>query len=290
MDEAIAVLRLGTENPRDLELFALYDGDTVSGNETVLLIVGPYSAFAHLETIYLGVLARGTSIATAVRRTVEAAPGKDVLFFASRFDHYTNQPGDGYAALIGGAHGVSTDANGLYSDIPGSGTIPHALIAAYGGSTVEACRVFRRHIPAGVPLIALVDFENDCIKTSLEVARSFGDELWGVRLDTAADLRDVSVSSSGPNSYGVCAELVFRLRAALDRKGFGRVKIIISGGFNEVRLRKFMDLRVPFDAVGVGSAYYRQRIDFTADIVEVNGKPLAKAGRTLRPNPRLRKA
>lgn len=287
MDEAIAIIKLCSENPEGIHLKALYDGDSVSRGETVLLIEGDYSSFVHLETVYLGVLARGTSIATVVRKTVEAAGGKDVLFFASRFDHYLVQPADGYAALIGGVSGVSTDANGYYFDTPGIGTIPHALIAACGGDTLAACRAFREHVPSSVDLIALVDFKNDCIGTSLEVARHFGEKLWGVRVDTAGDLRDVAVTGTGEGSYGVCSELVFKLREALDREGFKWVKIIISGGFNLKKLKKFVELNVPFDAVGVGSAFYRERIDFTADIVMVNGRPCAKVGRSYKPNPRL---
>ena len=288
IDEAIAVIRLCADSPEELKISALYDGDRVSKNETVLCIEGAYRTFAHLETVYLGVLARGTSVATGVRRTIEAAAGKTVLFFSSRFDHYTNQSGDGYAAFIGGAHGVSTDANGLYTGTAGTGTIPHGLIAAYNGSTVEACRAFSEHAGPDVRLIALVDFENDCIRTSLEAARRFASRLWGVRLDTAGDMRDVSVRSRGDDSYGVCPELVFKLREALDEEGFGHVRIVLSGGFDEAKLAKFMELGVPFDAVGVGSAYYRLRIDFTADVVMVNGRHCAKAGRVYNPNPRLR--
>ncbi|MGQ9614822.1 MAG: nicotinate phosphoribosyltransferase [Spirochaetota bacterium] len=287
IDEAISIIRLCSENPERIRIRALYDGDPVSRGETVMLIEGDYSSFAHLETVYLGVLARGTSIATVVRKTVEAAGGKSVLFFGSRFDHYLVQSADGYAALIGGADAVSTDANGYYLGKPGVGTIPHALIAAYGGDTLKACVAFRKHIPSSIDLIALVDFKNDCIGTSLEVARHFGEKLWGVRVDTAGDLRDVSVTGTDESSYGVSQELVFKLREALDREGFGHVRIIISGGFNWKKVRKFVELGVPFDAVGVGSAFYRERIDFTADIVMVNGKPCAKVGRSYKPNPRL---
>lgn len=285
MDEAIAVLRLCSGGP--LELRALHDGDRVTKDETVLLIEGRYADFAHLETVYLGVLSRGTSVATAVSEAVQAANGKTVLFFASRFDHYAVQASDGYAALIAGAAGVSTDANGLYRGERGIGTIPHGLIAAYKGNTLEACRAFRNHMPADVNLIALVDFDNDCIGTSLEVARHFGGELWGVRLDTAGDMRDISVTKE--DSYGVCPELVIRLRDALDSEGFEQVKILVSGGFNPKKISRFVELDVPFDGVGVGSAFFRRRIDFTADVVLVEGKPCAKVGREYRPNQRLEK-
>jgi len=41
------------------------------------------------------------------------------------------------------------------------------------------------------------------------------------------------------------------------------------------------------DAYGVGSSLIRGANDFTADVVLVDGKPCAKVGRGLRPNPRL---
>jgi nicotinate phosphoribosyltransferase len=289
IDEAVAVLKLCAEDGDDLRLHALYDGDAVAADETVLTIEGEYAGFAHLETVYLGVLARGTSIATAVREVVDAAAGRPVLFFASRFDHYTVQIADGYAAHTGGAEGVSTDANGHLFGEAGVGTIPHGLIAAYGGDTRNACIAFRKHMANDVDLIALVDFENDCVRTSLEMARCFGRDLWGVRLDTAGDLRDVSVAGRNDDSYGVCPELVDRVRDGLDREGYTWVKIIISGGFNREKIEKFVELEVPFDAVGVGSALYRKRVDFTSDVVMVNGKPIAKVGRSYRASKRLRR-
>lgn len=290
IDEAIAILRLCAEDSGKIKINALYDGNRVSNGETVLTIEGDYSGFAHLETIYLGVMARGTSIASAVHEVVEAAQGKTVLFFSARFDHYRTQLADGYAAFVGGAHEVSTDANGFLHGVQGIGTIPHGLIAAYNGNTLAACKAFINHTSPDVELIALVDFDNDCINTSLQVARHFKGKLWGVRLDTAGDIRDVSVIAVGNDSFGVCPELVWKVRRSLDREGFGRVKIIISGGFNKERIKRFVGLDIPFDAVGVGSSFLKKRIDFTADIVMVNGKPCAKKGRKYSPNPRLEAA
>jgi nicotinate phosphoribosyltransferase len=305
IDEAVAVLRTCSFDPEKLRIVALYEGDSMVKNETVMTIEGEYSSFAHLETVYLGVLARGSSVATLVREAVTAAGGRMVLFFSSRFDHYLVQSRDGYAAMVGGTRLVSTDANGLFFGTEGVGTIPHSLIAAYEGDTLKACEAFKRHMPSGVNLIALVDFENDCVKTSLEAARRFGAELWGVRLDTAKELRDRSVKGRGPDtvgdgslgedslgedSLGVCPELVWNVRKALDREGFTHVKIVVSGGFDTKRIQKYVELGVPFDAVGVGSSFYKKKIDFTADIVMVNGTPCAKVGREYHPNPRLEEA
>jgi nicotinate phosphoribosyltransferase len=236
-----------------------------------------------LETLYLGCLARRSAIATSVRKTVEAAQGKAVLFFSARFDHWSVQEGDGYAAYIGGARGVSTDANALWWKNDGVGTIPHGLIAAYGGNTIKASLAFDKHMPKSTERIVLVDFDNNCVKTSLEIAKSLGKRLWGVRLDTAGNLQDQSIKSKEP-SFGVCPELVWNVRKALNENGYPWVKIIVSGGFNEAKIREFVRLKVPFDAVGVGSFFFHDRIDFTADIVKVNGRPCAKVGRSYKEN------
>jgi nicotinate phosphoribosyltransferase len=289
LDEAIAVLKLCADRPEELVIKALYDGDRVNAGETVMTIEGDYSTFAHLETVYLGVIARPTAVATAVRKVVKAAKGKKVLFFPARFDHYRVQTTDGYAAFISGALGVSTDAQGLWWGEKGLGTVPHGLIAAYGGDTVKATIAFDKYMPKDIQRIVLVDFENDCIGTSLKVAEALGRRLWGVRFDTAEDVRDVSVRGRGKDSYGVCPELVFRARKALDKYGYKHVKIIISSGFNEEKIKRFIKLKVPFDAVGVGSALMREKIDFTADVVKVSGKPLAKIGRKYNHNRRLKR-
>lgn len=288
IDEAIAVLKLCAERPKELVIKALYDGDEIKAGETVMTIEGDYSTFAHLETVYLGVIARPTAIATAVKKVVKAAGKKKVLFFPARFDHYRVQTTDGYAAFISGALGVSTDAQGLWWGEKGLGTVPHGLIAAYGGDTVKAAVAFDKYMPKNIQRIVLVDFKNDCVGTSLKVAEALGRRLWGVRLDTAEDVKDVSVNGRRKDSYGVCPELVFRTRKALDKQGFKHVKIIISSGFNEEKIKRFLKLKAPFDAVGVGSALMREKIDFTADVVKCNGRPLSKIGRKYMPNRRLK--
>ena len=287
MDEAIAVLKVGAEDPDDLVIHGLFDGDSFRPMETVMTIEGEYSTFAHLETVYLGVIARGTAVATAVREVVDAAEGRTILFFPARFDGYGNQQRDGYAAHIAGAEGVSTDGQGAWWGGSGLGTVPHGLIAAYGGDTVKATLAFDRYMPEEIKRIALVDFKNDSVGTSLAVARALQDRLFAVRLDTAADLRDISVRSDSPQSRGVCPELVTNVRRALDENGFNRVKIVVSGGFTADRIRRFITEDIPFDMVGVGSSLLKEKIDFTADIVMVNGQPGAKVGRNCLPNPRL---
>jgi len=287
VDEAIAILNMCADKPEDLTIRALHDGDRIRPLETVMTIEGDYSTFAHLETVYLGVLARGTAVATAVSKVVRAAAGREVLFFPARFDHYRVQEADGYAAFISGAINVSTDAQGSLWGGEGIGTIPHGLIAAYKGDTLAAAKAFDRYMPENISRVVLVDFDNDCVGTSLKVAKALGKRLWGVRFDTASDLRDRSVKGKGKDSYGVSPELCRKARKCFDEAGFSHVKIVISSGFDEKKIRRFVRLGVPFDAVGVGSSFFREKIDFTADVVMVEGKPCAKVGRQYNPNPRL---
>jgi nicotinate phosphoribosyltransferase len=289
IDEAIAILRLCSERWDDLVVHALYDGDQIHPWETVLLIEGPYDAFAVLETLYLGVLARRTRVGTNTRLVVEAARPKEVMFFPARHDHWLVQTGDGYAAHIAGAIGVSTDAQASWWGSEGIGTVPHALIAAYGGDTVRASRKFAEHSDPNVGLITLVDFDNDCVGTSLAVARALGDRLYGVRLDTSETLVDKSVipQMGTFKPTGVNPQLVRNVRGALDAEGFDHVKIVVSGGFTVEKIRQFEEQGVPVDVYGVGSSLFQGRFDFTADVVMLDGKPCAKVGRSYRPNPRL---
>jgi len=289
IDEAIAILKLCAERWDELAVHALYDGDAIEPWETVLLIEGPYDAFAVLETLYLGVLARRTRVGTNTRRVVEAARPKEVMFFPARHDHWLVQTGDGYAAHIAGAIGVSTDAQASWWGSEGIGTVPHALIAAYGGDTVLASRKFAEQMDPRIRLITLVDFDNDCVGTSLEVARALGDRLYGVRLDTSETLVDRSVipQMGTFKPTGVNPQLVRNVRQALDGAGFGQVRIVVSGGFTVEKIRQFEEEGVPVDAYGVGSSLFQGRFDFTADVVMLEGKPRAKVGRSYRPNPRL---
>lgn len=295
IDEAIAILKLCSTDWSKLRVNALNDGDRIAPYETIMTIEGPYESFARLETPFLGVLSRRTRIATNSRHIVDAANGKPVLFFPARFDHYLVQTGDGYAAYIAGAFDVSTDANAEWWGERGKGTVPHSLIAAYGGDTVLATMKFAEHTEPDVQVISLVDYDNDCVGTSLQVARALGDRLWGVRLDTAGTLVDKSVLSDMGTfkPTGVVPQLVHNVRDALDAEHFGHVKIVVSGGFNPERITAFEADRAPVDVYAVGSAFFDHagQFDFTADIVALNLNDVwhecHKAGRPERPNLRL---
>ncbi len=292
MDEAIAILKLCSHDWDALTVHALYDGDEIEPWETVMTIEGDYTLFAHLETCYLGVLARRTLISTNTRRVVEAARGKPILFFPARHDHHRVQTGDGYAAHVAGAIGVSTEAQASWWGGRGIGTVPHALIAAYGRNTVLAAAKFADWADENDPdinIVVLVDFDNDSVRTSLEVARALGPKLWGVRLDTSRTLVDRSLweEMGDFDPRGVNERLVRQVRDALDENGFERVKIVVSGGFDVERIREFEAKGVPVDSYGVGSSLIRGDNDFTADIVLTDGHESAKVGRKYRPNDRL---
>ncbi len=289
VDEAIAILKLCAMEWKDLSVHALHDGDEVVPWETVMLIEGPYDVFAHLETLYLGVLSRRTRVGTNTRRVVEAAAPKQVMFFPARHDHWLVQTGDGYAAHIAGAIGVSTDAQASWWGSEGVGTVPHALIAAYGGDTVLATRKFAEHIDPAIQVMTLIDYDNDCVRTALEVADALGPRLYAVRVDTSEMLVDRSLwdAMGRFRPTGVNPQLVENVRHALDARGFSAVKIVVSGGFTVEKIREFERLGVPVDAYGVGSSLFQGRFDFTADVVMNDGKPCAKVGREYQPNPRL---
>jgi nicotinate phosphoribosyltransferase len=259
MDEAIAILKLCADRFEELTVRALHDGDAIEPYEPVLTIEGDYTTFAHLETVYLGVLARRTLITTNTVNVLRAANGKPVIFMPARHDHHRVQTGDGYAAyvagqVVGAEVGVTTDEQASWWGGRGLGTVPHALIAAYGGDTVLAATKFADWAPPDMNLTVLVDFENDSVRTALEVASALGPRLWGVRLDTSESLVDRSLwdEMGDFKPTGVNERLVWKLREALDERGFDAVRIVVSG-----------------------------------DVVVTDGRPSAKVGRRLRPNARL---
>lgn len=299
IDEALAVLRTCSGRPsagggweegwEALDVRALHDGDRIEPWESVMHIEGPYALFAHLETVYLGILARRTRLVTNVAEVAGVAGGKQILFFPARHDHFLNQPGDGWAAQLAGATAVSTDAQGEWIAERGVGTVPHALIAAFDGDTAAAARAFAERYAAQSNIIVLVDFHNDSVTTALEVADELGDELWGVRLDTSGTLVDRALweDMGDYDPTGVNVELARRVRAALDDAGHEGVKIVVSGGFDASQVERFERAEAPVDAYGVGSSFLRGAYDYTADVVCREGAPAAKAGRELKPNDRL---
>ncbi|MDZ4159377.1 MAG: nicotinate phosphoribosyltransferase, partial [Anaerolineaceae bacterium] len=333
-DKALTMLRHCTgywagdefiETADQLEVYAVHDGCTVESSgdplnvQPVIKVRGRYRDFAILETPTLGIFTRASRVATNVYQALRAARGKPMLFFPARFDLHEVQAADGYAYNIAvqrynmdfastlGPY-VSTDAQGDWWGGYGGGTVSHSAIACFLGDTAEAMLAFAKTLPAKLPRIALVDFNNDCAADSLTVCKAMfecyrelvdaGDleeaerfRLYGVRLDTGGSLRDASVPPIGDPALdlGVSPRLVFAVRQALDtacenwdipqewrqraRNYCQAVKIIVSGGFNPEKISRFEKLMVPVDIYGVGSSLFDNHsatvTDFTADVVRV---------------------
>jgi nicotinate phosphoribosyltransferase len=225
---------------------------------------------------------------------LEAANGKPLIFMPARHDHHRVQTGDGYAAyvagrVVGAPIGVTTDEQASWWGGRGIGTVPHSLIASYGGNTVLAATKFAEWASEDMNITVLIDFENNSVETALEVARALGPKLWGVRLDTSEMLVDRSLwgKLGDFKPTGVNERLVRKVRDALDADGFEHVRIVVSGGFTIDKIREFEEQSVPVDAYGVGSSLIRGSNDFTADLVLTDGRPSAKVGRRYKPNARL---
>jgi nicotinate phosphoribosyltransferase len=288
IDEAIAILKLCADDWNALVVNALYEGDRYENWDTVLTIEGPYDAFGHVLTACLGTLSRRTRLCTNAKLLSTTAGSKPVLFLGAASDAYWSQPGDGFSAMAGGVKMFSTDAQVSLFNGKAVGSVSHGMIAALGGDTVKAAKRFC-DANEDVDVMALVDYDNDCSKTSVDVARALEGRLWGVRLDTSEFMVDHAVIPSLGTFVptGVNAPLVWAVRNALDAEGFGDVKIVASGGFTVQRIRAFEEEGVPVDAYGVGASVMDGRWDFTADVVRLDGTPQAKAGREYRANGKL---
>ncbi len=278
MEEVKALLsRVLPEDNR--EVWALAEGEAMEEKEVVLRITAPYQSYGLYETAIDGILAQCSGWATAARECVEAAQGIPIISFGVRHVHPSVVGVMDYAAIIGGCASCSSIAGAKLAGIEPMGTIPHALIIIMG-DTVKATIAFDKYMPAEVPRVSLVDTFKDEAEESLLVARALGEKLNSVRLDT-------------PGERGrVTADLVKEVRARLDLASFKKVGIFVSGGIDPERITYFIKNGAPVDGFGVGSYISGAKpIDFTADIHEVEGNPIAKRGRIpgITPNPRLKR-
>jgi nicotinate phosphoribosyltransferase len=280
-EESLSYLREILGNGKRLDpdpvVESLHDGDRIAPKEVVMRITARYSAFGLYETALLGILSQCTGWATAARRIVDVASPIPVIGFGARHVHPSVADQMDYASVVGGCIGVSTPAGARMAGLSPTGTMAHALILIFG-DTVRAVEAFDRHVEPEVPRIALVDTFKDEAEESLRVANALGERLWGVRLDT-------------PSERGrVTADLVKEVRARLDNAGHPHVKIVVSGGLDEERIGYFKEAQAPVDSFAVGSAISdASPIDFTGDLKEIDGRPVAKRGRIpgRTDNPRL---
>ena len=257
---------------------ALDDGDTFEPREVVLRIRARYRTFGLYETAILGMLSQSTGWATAARACVDAAAPEPVISFGARHVHPAITDALDYAAIVGGCVGASTPAGARLAGLAPTGTMPHSLVLIFG-DTVSAAQAFDRHLASDVPRIVLVDTFKDEAEEALRVAHALGDRLYGIRLDT-------------PSERGrVTADLVLEVRARLDQAGFEHVRIIVSGGLDPDRIQYFKEAGAPVDSYAVGSYISGATpIDFTGDLKQIDGRPIAKRGRIpgLTESPRLR--
>jgi nicotinate phosphoribosyltransferase len=278
IDEAKALLSKVLSKV-NAEVWSLSEGEPMSRKEVVLRVTAPYLSYGLYETALCGMLAHQSGWATASRECAEAAGNIPVISFGGRHVHPSVAAVMDYAAIVGGCRGCSTIKGAELAGIQPSGTIPHALVLIMG-DTVDATVAFDRYIDSSVPRVSLVDTFKDEAEEALRVAGALGDRLFGVRLDTPRE------------RGGVTADLVREVRHRLDLAGHGNVKIFISGGITAERIRQYMSENIPVDAFGIGSYISGATpIDFTADIHEINGRPIAKRGRLpgITPNPRLQR-
>lgn len=292
IDEAIAILHTFADNPQDLIIEALNDGDIISAKEPVLKVTGRYEDFGFLESVIDGILARRTSVATNVKEVLEAAGDTLVFSMADRQDDFRSQIGDGYATYVAGINRVSTDAQGYWWGGKGMGTMPHALIQICGGDLCKAADIYKKSYPEE-KITALVDYHNNVTVDAVKLARHLGHELNAVRVDTSMALIDHyfdDKDTSGFDPHGVCPELIFALRKALNDEGFDYVKIVVSSGFTATKIKQWKALGVPVDLYGVGTSLVNNMVSgFTGDLVMLDGKNEAKEGRANYPTDRLEK-
>ena len=292
VDEAIAILHEFAIHPENLTIEALNDGDIIQANEPVLKVTGHYEDFGFLESVIDGVLARRTSVATNVKDVLDVAGDTPVFSMADRQDDYLTQVGDGYATYVAGITKVSTDAQGLWWGGKGMGTMPHALIEVSGGDICKAADMYHKTFP-NEQVTALIDYNNDVITDSLLLANHLKHDLRAVRVDTSKSLIDHYFDDKDTSKFdphGVCKELIFALRDALNQNGFDYVKIIVSSSFTAEKISEWVKLGVPVDTYGVGTSLVNNMtVGFTGDLVELDGKPEAKEGRKNIPSNRLQK-
>lgn len=248
----------------EIEARAVREGTICRPHDPVLTLTGPYASFAEHETAILGFLCQASGIATGAARCRIAAGERPVISFGARRMHPSVTPMIERSAYLGGCDSVAVELAARRIGIPATGTLPHAL-ALVLGSTHEAARAFDEVISKDVNRTILIDTFDDEKFGALIAAKAIPDSIFGVRLDTPGNRR------------GNFRELMEEVRWELDRAGFPHVKIFASGG---IGVDDILDLNPVCDAYGVGgSIAAAPMVDYSLDIVEVNGTPRAKRGK-----------
>lgn len=247
-----------------VNVYAMREGTIFHPYEPVLQIEGYYDEFGIYETALLGMLSQASGIATAALRTKIAAKFKPVYSFGIRHMHPAIAPMIDRSAFIGGCDGVSGVLGAEMIGEKPVGTMPHALILTIGDQ-VKAWKYYDEVMPPEVPRTALIDTLCDEKFEALMAAEALGEKLNAVRLDTPSSRR------------GNFRKIVEEVRWELDLRGYNHVKIFLSGGLDEESLKELADVA---DAFGVGGSIASAKpVDFSLDIVEVEGRPITKRGK-----------
>jgi nicotinate phosphoribosyltransferase len=249
----------------DIEAYAVPEGTICRAHEPLLTLSGPYEEFGEHETAILGLLCQASGVATGAAQCRLAAGEKQLISFGARRMHPAIGPMIERAAYLGGCDGVAETLGAKRLGIQAIGTVPHALVLILG-STDEATRAFDRVMEEEVPRTILIDTFDDEKFGALIAAEAIPDSIFAVRLDTPSDRR------------GDFRGLMSEVRWELDRRGFGHVKIFGSGGIGPDDI---LALNPVCDAYGVGgSVAAAPIIDFSLDIVQVDGEARAKRGKS----------
>ncbi len=248
----------------DVDVRAVPEGTICRPNEPILTLSGSYGAFAEHETALLGLLCQASGVATGAARCRLAAGQKPVISFGARRMHPAVTPMIERAAYLGGCDMVAVDLAMKRLGIPATGTTPHALVLLIG-STAEAARAFDEVVEPDVPRTIIIDTFDDEKFGALLAARAIPDSVYAIRMDTPGNRR------------GDFLDLMREVRWELDRNGFGHVKIFASGGID---VDYILHLNPVCDAYGVGGAIAdAPMIDYSLDLVEVNGEDRSKRGK-----------
>lgn len=241
------------------------EGTVFQPFQPIMDIEGDYNDFGMLETAVLGLMCQSSGISTKAARCRIAAGNLSLISFGARRMHPSIAPMIERAAYIGGCDGVALTTGAELLNIPAAGTMPHALILLMGG-IASAIRAFDEVIEPEVQRVALVDTLGDEKFEAIEAARAITDRLFAVRLDTPGSRR------------GNFREILREVRWELDRAGYSQVKLFVSGGLDE---NSIMELAGEVDGgVGVGTAISTATtIDFSMDIVEIDGEAISKRGK-----------
>jgi len=247
-----------------VDVWAMDEGTLFGPHEPVLVIEGTYVDWAEYETALLGFLCQASGIATKAARCKRAAGDRQVVSFGARRMHPALAPMIERNAFIGGCDGVAVTKSAELIDADPVGTIPHALVLLFG-DTVEALRAFNEVVDPKVRRVALIDTLQDEKFEAIRVAEALGKDLYGVRLDTPSSRR------------GDFFQIISEVRWELDIRGFGHVKILASGGIDEYEILRLNPL---VDGYGVGTSIANAPVlSFALDIMEIEGRPMAKRGK-----------